>query len=144
MNEQEIPPPTSPLTLKANSMVMDIVMDWFKAKYLPAFKVVMTSGTRTAEKNAQVGGAKNSAHVHGLARDFVLYRPDGTKLAEKEGKMIFDEFILPNWPGFALWEGDHVHVNLPRHVSSVVGAATIGLAAWAGYKALKSLGGKNG
>lgn len=143
MNENEIPPPTSPLTLKMNGAVMDIVMDWFKSKYLPAFKVVYTSGTRTAEKNAQVGGAKNSAHVHGLARDFILYRKDGAALTEKEGKMIFDEFIFPNWPGFALWEGDHVHVNLPRHVSTVVGAATVGAAAWGIYKAFKSLGGKN-
>ncbi len=137
-------PPTFPFTLAINGAVIDTVLDWFQAKYLPAYKVVVTSGARTAEKNAQVGGAQDSTHLYNLGRDFVLYRRDGSALTQKEGKMIFDEFISPHWPGYSLWEGDHVHVNLSRSVSTVVGAVSIGLAAWAGYKAFKSIGGKNG
>ena len=65
----------------------------------------ITSGFRTSAKNESVGGAKNSAHVHGLAWDVVF-----------KGPVPLD--VVPDWKtstgGYAENEGDHYHFNLPR------------------------------
>ena len=124
--ETEIAPPSSPLTVKINMTFLDLIFDSWAKKYLPAYEVVKTSGYRTKEKNAEVGGAANSAHVHGLAYDFVL-KQGGKLITGEKFKSIYKEFIEPNWPGFALFEGDHVHVNLSRKIT--VYAGLIGLSA---------------
>ncbi len=143
-DDTKIPPPSSPLTVQINLAVLRLVFDWFAAKYLPAFVPVITSEYRTEAHNKEVGGADNSAHVHGLARDFILQYKNGQAVPQLQQKAIFDEFIAPNWPGFALYEGDHIHVNLNREISQYAGIAGVGLLGLVGYKIFTSIGGKNG
>lgn len=145
-NESEISPPSFPLTVKINLAILQYYFDLFCKRYLPAFKVVITSGYRDASKNSEVGGAQNSAHLHGLAYDFVLQYPNGQPVPKTQARAVFDEFILPNWAGFALWEetpagGYHVHVNLSRHITeyaALLGVAGLGVI---GIEIFKHLGG---
>jgi len=139
MEETQIPPPANPLTLAFNEVVIEWYFPQWAKKNLPAFEVVVTSKTRAPGKNEGIGGAANSAHLHGLARDFVLYR-GGKPLAGKEAEEVFQKFIKPTWPGFALNEGDHIHVNLSREITMWAGVfaaavlAGLGLAVYKGVK----------
>jgi len=65
--------------------------------------VTVTSGYRTPQHNALVGGVPNSAHLTDSARDFV---PQGMSMADAAAK-------LKQSGGFTkvLNEGDHVHVS---------------------------------
>ncbi len=140
IDETKIPPPVSPVTIWINLQVLNFVFNQFMKKYLPTFTARITSEYRTAAHNAEVGGAENSAHVHGLARDFNL-QLDGVDIPKAQEKAVFDQFISPNWPGYSLWEGDHIHVNLSRQITtyaSIAGVAGVGLI---GYKIISSMGG---
>lgn len=123
--ENQIKPPKSPLTSKINLAILHFYFERFAKRYLPAFRYRITSDYRDAEKNKEVGGAANSAHLHGLALDFVLLDQNGKAVPKSQAKAVFDEFIEPNWPGFALWESDHIHVNLSRKISEYAGAAGV-------------------
>lgn len=144
-NEKAILPPKNPLTAKINLAILGFYFDWFTKKYLPAFKTVITSGFREPAKNLEVGGAGNSAHLHGLAYDFVLQYPNGEPLPKAQAKSVFNDFIAPNWAGFALWEENdkgvyHVHVNLSRQITeyaAIMGVAAMGVI---GFHIIKSLG----
>lgn len=145
-NEQSIKPPMNPLTAKINIAILGYYFEYFAKKYLPAFKTVITSGYRDPSKNEAVGGAQNSAHMHGLAYDFVLQYANGEPVPKTQAKAVFNDFVLPNWPGFALWEEDangvwHIHVNLSRKITeyaSIMGVAAMGII---GFQIIKSLGG---
>lgn len=146
IEETEIPPPANPLTAKINLAILGFYFDWFCKKYLPAFKPEITSGYRDNEKNESVGGANNSAHLHGLAYDFVLRYPNGEPLPKAQAKVVFENFIKPNWAGYALWEETpagvwHIHVNLSRKITEY--AAIMGLAAMGvvGFQIIKGLSG---
>jgi len=143
-DDATIPAPAFPLTVQLNLVYLRLVFDWFRSKYLPAFDVQVTSEYRDQAHNREVGGADNSAHVHGLARDFILKYKDGRVVPVAQAKAVFDEFIAPNWPGFALWEGDHIHVNLSRRVSNTSGLVGVGLVGFGVYKLVKSIGGSHG
>jgi hypothetical protein len=72
--------------------------------------VQMTSGLRTPERNAAVGGKPNSQHLRGTAGDYVV--PQAQKAAfmqqvEAAGLQAIDE-------------GDHVHVQQPRSAGNRV------------------------
>lgn len=64
----------------------------------------VTSRTRTAERNAQVGGAANSYHLTGQARDAVP--PQGMNTAQYAATLRQN---LPGWD--VIDEGDHVHIE---------------------------------
>jgi hypothetical protein len=49
-----------------------------KARGFAGFPFILNSGFRTKEKNDQIGGAKDSAHLYGFAMDFK--RPVDTDL----------------------------------------------------------------
>ncbi len=144
--ETKIKPPTNPMTAKINLAILGFYFDYFVKKYLPAFKPVITSSYREPEKNASVGGAENSAHLHGLAYDFILQYQNGEPVPKAQAKAVFNDFIAPNWAGFALWEESdkgvwHVHVNLSRKITeyaSIMGVAAMGII---GFQIIKSLGG---
>ena len=66
--------------------------------------VVITSGTRTAEHNQEVGGVPNSQHLSGKAVDIVL--PKGTSFSEFKGQLLQSGVK----PTELINEGDHIHV----------------------------------
>lgn len=144
--ETSILPPKSPLTAKINLAILGFYFDHFTKKYLPTFKPVITSSFRDADKNREVGGAENSAHLHGLAYDFVLDYANGERVPKAQAKRVFEEFIKPNWLGFALWEENengvwHVHVNLSREITqyaAILGVAAVGVIGFQMFKALEA------
>jgi hypothetical protein len=81
-----------------------------------------------------VGGADNSAHLHGLAVDFQLFL-NGVRVTPAEENRIFEQVIKPKWPGFALNEiatKNHIHVNLTRQITistGITAAAVFGILA---------------
>ena len=54
-------------------LVPELVEKLDRARELCGFAFVITSGFRTVEENERIGGAKNSAHLKGMAAD--LRRP---------------------------------------------------------------------
>lgn len=140
VDESKIPPPVSPVTLWLNLKALDFTFAWFMRKYLPAFTARITSEYRSAEHNKEVGGAANSAHVHGLARDFNL-QLNGVDVPKEQEMKLFTDFIKPNWPGYSLFEVDHIHVNLSREITTIAGAAGVAAVGVVGYQVLKSMGG---
>ncbi|YCT77689.1 D-Ala-D-Ala carboxypeptidase family metallohydrolase [Stenotrophomonas maltophilia] len=66
--------------------------------------VTMTSGVRSAERNAQVGGQPNSQHLNGTAADYAVpanQKPAFISRARQLGYQAIDE-------------GDHIHLQVPR------------------------------
>lgn len=116
--EGEIMPPTFPLTARINQAITDFYFDAFAAKYLSGYDVRKTSGLREADHNQDVGGVPNSAHLHGLAVDFQLWR-NGVRVPLSEEAQVFNQVIKPNWNGYAQNEPEknHVHVNLSRQIT---------------------------
>lgn len=143
--ETKIKPPANPITAKINLAILGYYFEWFARKYLPTFKTVITSSYRDPDKNHSVGGAENSAHLHGLAYDFVLQYANGEPLPKAQAKAVFDEWVKPNWPGFALWEENqkgiwHIHVNLSRKITeyaSIMGVAAMGVIGFYIFKSLE-------
>lgn len=147
-DEKNIPPPKSPVTVKINLTILGLVFDWFFKKYMPTFAARVTSEYRSAAVNAATpGSAANSAHLHGLARDFTLvFAANGQPVPEATARAAYDQFIVPHWPGFTEWEGAsksegyHIHVGLSREITTY--AAMMGLAVLGvlGYKVFAQMG----
>lgn len=64
----------------------------------------MTSGARSAERNAQVGGQPNSQHLGGTAADYAVPANQKPAFMSRVRQMGYQ----------AIDEGDHIHVQLPR------------------------------
>lgn len=123
--ENKIRPPSFPLTIGINQAITDFYFGHFVQKYLAplGLGVEITGRDRDQVRNAQVGGAENSAHLHGLAVDFRLTRA-GVALSPADSSKIFTTLIKPNWPGFAqdeMKDKNHIHVNLSRAISITTG-----------------------
>jgi hypothetical protein len=145
-DDTKIPPPKNPLTAKINTAILGFYFDWFAKKYLPTFNPVITSSYRDPDKNHSVGGAENSAHLHGLAYDFVLTYANGQAVPKAQAKAVFEEFVKPNWAGFALWEENqkgvwHIHVNLSRRITEYAAIMAVAGMGVIGFHLIKSLGG---
>lgn len=75
--------------------------------------VRVTSGYRSAEVNATVGGSRTSRHMLGLAADIKVRSMESTTLAERieqlrqDGFLDYDQLIA-----YAASRGGHVHVGL--------------------------------
>jgi peptidase M15-like protein len=128
MEETKIRPPSFPLTARINQAITDFYFEHFVRKYLAplGLEARVTSTLREADHNAAVGGAENSAHVHGLAVDFQLFRA-GKRVPAAEESQIFRDVIAPHWSGFALDEvksKNHIHLNLTRQISVSTGITT--------------------
>ena len=81
---------------------------WQPVRDYLGYPMVISSGYRSPKLNKAIGGAKNSAHLHGLAIDFVVPGfGDTRKIIRalnqffKEKNIAFDQLILeyPNSPG---------------------------------------------
>lgn len=153
LDEKKIRPPSFPLTARINQAITDFYFEHFVKKYLAPLGIEarVTSTLREADHNEAVGGAANSAHLHGLAVDLQLFRA-GKRLSPTEESQVFRDVIAPNWPGFALDEvkaKNHIHLNLTRQISVSTGittAAVMGMVAIPIFKRLfapdKKKGGK--
>lgn len=140
-DDKHIQPPSNALALYFNESVINWYFPQWAQKHLPGYEVIITSKTRLPDKNTAVGGAANSAHLHGLAVDFIL-RKDGKPVVGEDFRRVFDTVVAPTWPGFALYESDHIHVNLSRQVTlwaGVFAASIMGLLGLALYHGVKKL-----
>lgn len=115
--------PTGPITIALNGFYIDTLLNGFVKQYLPAYEIEITSGYRTPQKNADVGGAEYSAHLYNLARDFVLKDKSGKYVDSLKLKAIYEQFIKPNWPGYSYYAPPKtgvtgwVHVNADRGIT---------------------------
>lgn len=135
--------PKNPITIFINETITKSFFESFAKKYLPTFKPVVTSAFRTEEKNREVGGVPDSAHLYGLALDFYLTDPDtGQFIGQERQSQAFNQFIKPYWPesGYALDEETHIHLNLDRKITqatSVLGMGAIAILLYWFYRKLK-------
>lgn len=53
-----------------NNLIESAVNLWQPARDILGHPIIITSGYRSPGLNSAIGGAKNSAHIHGLAIDF--------------------------------------------------------------------------
>lgn len=115
--------PSGPLTLALNGFIMDLALNEFHLKFLPAFEIEITSGYRTPAKNEEVKGSFSSAHMYNLARDFVLKNKSGY-LSAGQLERVYNEFVKPNWKGFSYYNPPKtgktgwIHVNLDREITN--------------------------
>lgn len=88
-------------TLKATARCMEDVRDLLDGK-----PILISSGYRSPELNAAVGGSKNSQHAKGEAVDFVCPKfgtPEQIVQKIKDSPLLFDQCILE----FSRW----VHIS---------------------------------
>lgn len=103
--EKDVPPPPEWLARYLHFMVSDYV-ERFRDRLPSGVSFRITSGFRDPARNERVGGAANSAHIHGLAVDVVANSATGAR--------IISELWRREFGGVAIIESDHVHLNLPR------------------------------
>lgn len=83
------------------SMLAPLVFSELVYAYCLTFSASETSGVRTVQHNAAVGGHPKSAHLAGLARDVVY---DGGRPGVEADAWLQLRGLR------RLWEGDHDHV----------------------------------
>jgi len=76
----------------------------------------MTSGVRSAERNAQVGGQPNSQHLSGTAADYVVPANQKPAFLSRVRQLGYQ----------AIDEGDHIHVQRSRGGTGVAGQPLVG------------------
>lgn len=138
--ESQIAPPAFPLTARLNQAITDFYFEHFASKYLAGYEVHKTSTLREADHNDEVGGASNSAHLHGLAVDFQLFR-NGVRVPLSEEAQVFGQVVKPNWPGYAQNEPEknHIHVNLSRQITVSTGLTTLAVFGFVAVPVIKNL-----
>lgn len=118
--------PKNPLTLLFNGVLIESQIKAFADTYLPNYDIHYTSKYRDEAHNREVGGAPDSAHLYNLARDFVLInRATGETASDSEMKSIYNEFIAPNWEGWAQFTAKQpdtstgwIHLNIDRDLTN--------------------------
>lgn len=141
--------PKNPITIKINGWLTDNYVKSFIEKNLPAFDYKITSGYRSAAKNAELkkagyNPAADSAHLYNLARDIVLYDKTGKQLSDDQLKKVWTQFISPNWEGYtyfnpktAATSSGWIHLNIDRAISEktkLIGMAAMAVAVGLSYK----------
>lgn len=116
-----ITPSKNPLVQKASvAFTLLFFNRWFLENVPNEYSYVKTSDYRSPEHNKSVGGVSNSAHLYGLAIDFYIVDKNGNFIGQAKQSEIFNKYIKPNWPGFALDEKDHIHINLDREIQGKI------------------------
>ncbi len=130
--------PKNPITIAINKSILEKALKVFNETYLPTYDIVVTSFYRNEKKNSEVGGSEDSAHMYGLAADYVLKNKiTGVILNDSQMRRVFNEFIKPNWPGYTYFSPKQsntatgwIHSNLERNISKYAGwAGVAGMAA---------------
>lgn len=132
--------PKNPITIAINKGIMEKALGVFNATYLPAYDLIVTSFYRNEKENDDIGGADDSAHMYGLATDYVLKnKATGKILSDSMMKNVFDQYIKPKWPGYTYFKPKQpytstgwIHANLDRDLAK----GTM----WAGIAALFGAG----
>jgi len=144
--------PSNPITKGLNDAIVGLTLSNLVKNQLPNFEVVETSGGRSQKeqdtlKDEGYKTAKDSAHLHYLAKDFTLRNiSSGNLVSDGQLKTIYNDFIKEFWPGYSEFspaidglKSAHVHVNLPRELSEstkFIGWAAIGFVTVLGVKRL--------
>lgn len=117
-------PPINPITRRINGGLIDWFLNRFFVIFLPNYEKVITSGYRDTEVNRAADGTEDSAHLYNLGRDFSLKNlATGQLLTDDQARKVFDEFIKPNWKGYAKFypssggKSHHIHVHIDREIS---------------------------
>lgn len=76
-----------------------------KAREIAGVPFVITSGLRSAEHNAEVGGVKNSSHLLGLAVDLKV------RDTNSGGKMLL-ALAAVGFKRFGFYGDNHIHVDI--------------------------------
>ena len=77
--------------------------------------IIISSFYRSPELNAKVGGSKTSAHMDGLACDFLVSGkfPHTVFDAIKDSNMVFDQVILESSSSGSIW----IHLGIEKEGS---------------------------
>lgn len=104
--------PKNPATIAINGWLIENNLKDFQKRYLPNYEIEITSGYRDIEKNREVGGTADSAHIYNLARDFILKnKQTGEIISDFEMKRIYNDFIAPNWDGWSQFTPKQPNTN---------------------------------
>ena len=123
--------PVNPITIAINKAILDKALNTLNEAYLPNYDLIVTSMYRTEKENKEAGGAADSAHMYGLAVDYVLKnKATGVVLNDAQMKKVFDQFIKPHWMGYTYFSPKQphtntgwIHSNLERGISKYAGWA---------------------
>ncbi len=102
-----------------------------KVRALFGMPLVISSGYRSVALNAAVGGAKNSAHLTGLAADFIVpgMTPSDTAKAIVKAGILFDQLIYEGtWVHIGLSDGEPRNEVLTAHFGGGPATYTRGIA----------------
>lgn len=114
-------PSKNPIIIKATELFTDHYFKYWWEKHVnPIYKYKKTSGYRDPVHNKEVGGVDDSAHLYALALDFIITNENGQFVGQEKQSEIFNIYIKPFWPGFALDEKNHIHVNLDRELQKKI------------------------
>ncbi len=105
--DQEVPPPPEWLGLYMYGLFRPRLAAFLSKQGVEQY--VVTSGYREPSKNEQVGGVKNSAHMHGLGADVVV----GDWPGDLDAAALVHAWVTETG-GYAASESDHIHFNYPR------------------------------
>jgi len=113
LSEEQMPPPPQWAARLVNILFKMRVRSFLQARGISNFH--FTSGVRTVEHNREVGGAKNSAHLFGVAADVVLDAAPEDPLTQGpvSASGLAREWIKETG-GYALDERTHLHLNAKR------------------------------
>jgi uncharacterized protein YcbK (DUF882 family) len=84
----------------------DLVLKLEKLREATGFKLIITSGYRSEEKNKEVGGAKHSLHLEGKAVDIATSNISPNGLYQ----LIKNAFLV-GFTGIIIYPG-HVHLDI--------------------------------
>ena len=120
----KVTPSTNPITIKINEWIFERYLNEFMAKYLPIYTWRKTSGYRDKEHNDEIGGAKDSAHLYGLAQDGnLINNSTGKIIGDDIGAKIFNDYFVKHWEGYAKFYPTtassrwHIHINIDRDIT---------------------------
>lgn len=128
--------PKNPITIAINKGLTDKALGVLNNLYLPSYDLKITSQYRDQAKNTSIGGSEDSAHMYGLAADFVLVnKVTGKIVSDSQMASVHKRFIKPYWKGYTYFKPKQpntntgwIHANLDREISK----ATM----WAGVAAV--------
>jgi len=85
-----------------------VLRSWLSSQGVDVSRITETSGLRDPADNDRVGGVGNSAHMHGLGKDY-----SGAQISAR-GSELAAAFMREFPDSYAYFSGRHLHMNLSR------------------------------